>query len=171
MVHLYFGEGKGKTTAAAGLALRAAGQGKRVIYVRFMKGRSSGEIESFGRIPGIMVLCGDFSVRFTFQMTEEERQEEAAKNEALLEEAFSLAFSKEAELLILDEAVTAAAYGMICEERLAELTERGRNVFEIVMTGRAPSPGMIESADYVTEMVKIKHPYDAGVPARQGIGY
>lgn len=171
MIHLYFGDGKGKTTAAAGLALRAAGRNKKVIFAVFMKGRSSGELESFRRIPRITVLRRDFSKKFTFQMTEREKQNETGKNEDLLEEAFSRAVSQGADLLILDEAVTAAEYGMICEQRLRKLMEDGRHLFEIVATGHRPSKQMIESADYVTRMEKIKHPYDAGVPARQGIEY
>ena len=157
MIHLYYGDGKGKTTAAAGLALRAAGSGRRVIFSQFLKGRRSGEIESFLQIPQVTVLRGDFREKFTFEMNERELKEEAEKSSDLLEEAFAQADSEKADLLVLDEVVSAAERKMISGERLRILIERHRERFEIVLTGRSPSDWMVEAADYVTKMKKIKH--------------
>ena len=168
MIHLYYGDGKGKTTAAAGLALRAAGSGRRVIFSQFLKGRRSGEIESFLQVT---VLRGDFREKFTFEMNERELKEEAEKSSDLLEEAFAQADSEKADLLVLDEVVSAAERKMISGERLRILIERHRERFEIVLTGRSPSDWMVEAADYVTKMKKIKHPYDSGAAARLGIEY
>ena len=141
MIHLYYGDGKGKTTAAAGLALRAAGSGRRVIFSQFLKGRRSGEIESFLQIPQVTVLRGDFREKFTFEMNERELKEEAEKSSDLLEEAFAQADSEKADLLVLDEVVSAAERKMISGERLRILIERHRERFEIVLTGRSPSGG------------------------------
>ena len=171
MIHLYYGDGKGKTTAAAGLALRAAGSGRRVIFSQFLKGRRSGEIESFLQIPQVTVLRGDFREKFTFEMNERELKEEAEKSSDLLEEAFAQADSEKADLLVLDEVGSAAERKMISGERLRILIERHRERFEIVLTGRSPSDWMVEAADYVTKMKKIKHPYDSGAAARPGIEY
>ena len=169
MIHLYYGDGKGKTTAAAGLALRAAGSGRRVIFSQFLKGRRAGEIESFLQIPQVTVLWGDFREKFTFEMNERELKEEAEKSSDLLEEAFAQADSEKADLLVLDEVVSAAERKMISGERLRILIERHRERFEIVLTGRSPSDWMVEAADYVTKMKKIKHPYDKGITARKYI--
>ena len=171
MIHLYYGDGKGKTTAAAGLALRAAGSGQQVVFAQFLKGRKSGEIESFLRIPQVTVLRGDFREKFTFEMSETELREEAKKSSDLLEEAFLQAAAGKADLLVLDEAVSASERKMISGERLRILIEQNRERFEIVLTGRTPFSWMVEGADYVTKMEKIKHPYDSGVTARPGIEY
>ena len=190
MIHLYYGDGKGKTTAAAGLALRAAGSGRRVIFSQFLKGRRSGEIESFLQIPQVTVLRGDFREKFTrdkcgimkpngtFVVAPCQKaevmpivKEEAEKSSDLLEEAFAQADSEKADLLVLDEVVSAAERKMISGERLRILIERHRERFEIVLTGRSPSDWMVEAADYVTKMKKIKHPYDSGAAARLGIEY
>lgn len=171
MIHLYCGDGKGKTTASVGLAVRACGSGKKVIFAQFLKGRETGELSSLRLLPGITVLRGNFSEKFTFQMTGQERKTAAGENERLLEEAFQTADETGAQLLILDESVTAAQRDMICENRLKELIEGHRERLEIVMTGAVPDSWMVELADYVTDMEKIKHPFDRGVKAREGIEY
>ena len=117
------------------------------------------------------MLWGDFREKFTFEMNERELKEEAEKSSDLLEEAFAQADSVKADLLVLDEVVSAAERKMISGERLRILIERHRERFEIVLTGRSPSDWMVEAADYVTKMKKIKHPYDSGAAARPGIEY
>lgn len=171
MIHLYCGDGKGKTTASVGLAVRACGSGKKVMFAQFLKGQETGELSSLRLLPEITVLRGNFSKKFTFQMTSEEREAEAAENERLLEEVFQQAGEIGVQLLILDESVTAAQRDMISGERLKELVESHRENFEIVMTGAVPDGWMVELADYVTDMEKIKHPFDKGVKARAGIEY
>ncbi len=171
MVHLYCGDGKGKTTASIGLAVRACGSGQKVVFTQFLKGQETGELSSLALLPNITILRGGFSEKFTFQMTSEEREKAAASNGRLLEKAFEQALTTGAQLLILDESVTAAERGMISTDRLRELAESYRGVFEIVMTGRVPDGWMVEIADYVTDMEKIKHPFDRGVKARKGVEY
>ena len=171
MIHLYCGDGKGKTTAAAGLALRAAGNGMHVLFVQFLKGRESGERKMLEKIPEVTVMGGNLGEKFTFQMTREEREQASYRNVLLLDSAFRRAGEEKAELLILDEAVTAVERDIIPSGMLRDGIERYRHAFEIVLTGSVPEEWMVEAADYVTDMEKIRHPYDRGIAARKGIEY
>ena len=114
LVHLYYGEGKGKTTAAMGLALRALGQGMRVVVVQFLKSGTSGELEPLRRL-GVAVHSGKAGAKFTFQMTEEEKAETAAMHDRMLREALT----EECDLLILDELCAARQTGLL-DEALAK---------------------------------------------------
>ena len=166
LIHLYTGDGKGKTTAAVGLAVRAAGRGLRVWFVQLMKGRPSGEIPVLEQIAGITVRRAG-SEKFSFQMTEGEAAAVRQAQDALLLEA--MAHEDKTDLLILDEALSAVTAGLLDEELLRRLVCRKPQGLEVVLTGRDPRPWMVEAADYLTEMVKRRHPFDRGVPARDGI--
>ena len=166
LVQLYTGDGKGKTTAAVGLAVRAAGRGLRVWLVQLMKGRPSGEIPVLERLEGITVRRGG-TEKFSFQMTEEEAAAVCREQNALLEEARR--HWAETDVLILDEALSAVTTGLLEEALLKDLVLQKPQGLEIVLTGRGPRPWMLEAADYVTEMVKRKHPFDRGIAARNGI--
>ena len=113
MIHLYFGDGKGKTTAAMGLALRTAGRGGGVVAAQFLKGADSGERAALARLPGVTLLGAPERVKFTFQMTPAEREAEAGRSLALLEEAARLARSPDCRLLVLDEALDAVNAGLL----------------------------------------------------------
>ena len=166
LVHLYYGEGKGKTTAAMGLALRALGHGKRVVIVQFLKDGASGEIGAL-RSLGAKILTGAPDTKFVFRMNAEEKDRTRSWNDALLEEAVR----EDCDLLVLDELCAARQYGL-ADRTLAQkaVLERpaGR---EVVITGRTPEEWMLEAADYVTQMRCEKHPYAAGITARKGIEY
>ncbi len=169
LVHLYCGDGKGKSTAAVGLSVRAFGAGKRVVFTQFFKDGSSSEIAVLRQLPGVKVLvCPEHFGRFR-NMTPEKREKARAAYAELLESALSSA--SEADLLVLDEAVSACNHGIIDEGRLlAFLGERPAGL-EVVLTGREPSEALLAAADYVTEMKKRRHPFDAGIPARKGIEF
>lgn len=169
LIHIYCGDGKGKTTAALGLALRAAGSGKRVLLLQFLKDGKSSEFAALAQIPGIEVIPQTRTFGFSWTLTEEERREAQAYYSGLLEEAFRRCVDY--ELLVLDEAVGACGAGIIEEARLLELLEARPGELEIVLTGRNPSQALLGAADYVTEMKKIKHPFERGLPARKGIEY
>lgn len=171
MIQLYFGDGKGKTTASVGLAVRAAGHGKRVLFVQFMKGRNSGELKILNRVPWIRILRADNSTRFTFEMDEEEKKVAAQINQQLMNEAFDLGEGSDVQIMILDEAVTAVHTGLLSGEQLKERVREWPKDRELILTGAAPEKWMIEMADYVTEMKKIDHPFDQGILAREGIEY
>ena len=167
MIHLYFGDGKGKTSAAAGMAIRAAGNGRKVAFVQFMKGGFSGEIEILRNIENIAVFRSRRDLGFFRDMSDEERAEAAQICLELLEKGRQAAAN--GGFLILDEITHAVNYGLAPEERVKEILLA--KDMEIVLTGRKPKEFMIESADYVSEIKKIKHPYDAGAAARKGVEF
>ncbi len=164
LVHLYWGEGKGKTTAAMGLAVRALGNGLRVTVVQFLKSGNSGEIAPLRQL-GAKIYAGKAGTKFVSQMTPEEKAEtRALQNENLL-----TALTQDADLLILDEACAACQLGMVEEELLKKAVLERPVGREVVLTGRNPAPWMLDAADYSTEMRCHAHPYQQGITARKGI--
>lgn len=165
MIHLYCGNGKGKTTAAMGLALRAAGRGERVVIAQFLKGTDSGERYALAKLPQVELLPLPEQVKFTFQMDEQERLEASRRCRALLDEARERA--KDCFLLVLDEACAAVNSGLLPLEELLDCLDN--LTCEIVLTGRDPAPQLLERADYITQMEPLRHPYQRGITARKGI--
>ena len=169
LVHIYCGGGKGKTTAALGLALRAAGSGKKVLLLQFLKDGKSSEFAALAHVPGVEVVPQTKTFGFTWTLTPEEKQQAGAYCAGLLEDAF--ARGGDFDLLVLDEALGACAAGLLEEGRLLALLEGRPEGLEVALTGRGPSQALLAAADYVTEMREVKHPYERGVPARLGIEY
>ena len=169
LIHIYCGDGKGKTTAAMGLALRSAGAGRRVLVLQFFKDGNSSEVKALKNFATVDVVEQTRRFGFSWTLSEEELREAKAYYSSLLEDA--MAKSKEYDLLVLDEAMSACAHGVIDEgELLAFLREKPEGL-EVVLTGRDPSQAMQEAADYITEMKKVKHPFDQGIGAREGVEY
>ena len=171
LIHLYCGDGKGKTTASVGLAVRAAGAGRRVLFTQFMKDGTSAELKMLAGLPGLETAVCHTAYGFYLYMSDEERQAARRDYTALLERAIAACGAGDVDLLVLDEAVSACNTGLIPEERLAAFLAGRPETLEVVLTGRDPSARLLALADYVTEMRKIKHPYDSGVSARRGIEY
>lgn len=169
LIHIYCGDGKGKTTASLGLALRAAGSGKKVLLLQFFKDGKSSEFASLAHVPGIEVIPQTRTFGFSWTLSGEEKAEAKAYYSDLLEDAFRK--GADFDLLVLDEAMSACSAGMIGEARLLALLGEKPEGLEVVLTGRDPSQALLDAADYVTEMKKIKHPYEKGVAARRGIEY
>lgn len=170
LIHIYCGDGKGKTTAAAGLAIRAAGAGKQVLFVQFFKNGSSSEMRILEQLPQVKTDVCKAHFGFYKRMDEATRQKAARAYTALLEDTLTMARTG-VDLLVLDEVISACNHGMVPEDRLlAFLTEKPGQL-EVVLTGRGPSQALLTLADYVTEMKKRKHPYDRGIPARRGIEF
>ncbi len=169
MIQLYTGDGKGKTTAAVGLALRALGSGLRVLFVQFMKGLPSGEIDMLAR-------CGGGKIEIvrewdeSFVVGEPSALQVKMANEAW-ERMERALMHRSPDLLVLDEVVVAVGLGLLEEERLLAFLHERPESTEVVMTGRGATPGMLQISDLVTQMRKIKHYYDRGVTARRGIEY
>jgi len=172
LIHLYYGDGKGKTTAALGLALRAAGCGKNVVIVEFIKNWSSGEHSSLSQISNIKVFRGKAAGgKFIHEMNDEEKQETRASQDVSLKSALELVEAGLCDLLILDEATDAHELGVLDDGMLEDLIYNKPVFLELVITGHDPDERLLNHADYVTEMKKHKHPYDEGVSARRGIEF
>lgn len=169
LIHLYVGDGKGKTTAAIGLSLRALGAGKRVVFAQFLKGRATGEAAMLQKLGAAIVRPQDGG-KFIFQMTEQELAAQTQANLAALDHIRELA-QNGCDLLVLDEAVDATVCSLLpLEDLLSALKERPPHL-EVVLTGRNPPEHLAALADYHTEFVCKCHPYDKGVPARKGIEF
>jgi len=167
-VHVYTGEGKGKTTAAFGLALRASGHGKRVYVGQFMKGSPYGEAAALAGNPLIVVeQFGDPRCIG--------RDEVSALHRAHAAEGFARALaalgSPDIDVVVLDELDVAVLFGLLTERQCVELIEARRPGVELVITGRGAPRAVVERADLVTEMREVKHYYRRGVLARAGIEF
>ena len=167
MIHIYTGDGKGKTTAACGLALRAAGCGKNVLVVQFLKDGTSGEICAFENFKNITVMSSK-TKGFLWEMTDAEKKETKELHEKLFGTAVE--WAKDFDVVIFDEILGAISAGMIDEMAVFEFLKTNSEP-EIVLTGRGASEELIALADYVSEIKCVKHPMEKGTPARQGIEY
>ena len=170
-VHIYCGDGKGKTSAALGLAVRAAGRGQRILLVRFLKNEDSGEVPVLRQVPGITVTPCDREFGFVFRMDEEEKAEAAKYFQHRFEQACQMAAEEEYDVLILDEIMAACNYGMVREGDVAEFLKNRPGKLEVVLTGRKPSERLLVLADYISEICMKKHPFEKGIAAREGIEY
>lgn len=168
-IHIYCGNGKGKTTAALGLSVRAAGSGMRVLFVQFLKGQPTSELESLKLLPNIRVLRTEQSGKFTFQMTPDELADLRVRQTDTLRTAMEAARSGECDLLVLDEIFGALSTQTVDETVLKNFLAHKPAALELVLTGRNPSACYIDQADYVSEIQAVKHPYERGLPARKGI--
>lgn len=169
LIHIYCGDGKGKTTAAVGLAVRCAGRGNKVLLVQFLKSRDSGELFSLAKLPDIEVMRGKESKKFTFQMNEEEKHALLIEHNKMFEQVLAKIKNGGYSLLILDEVIGALNAKVFEMPKLIEFLRHKPENLEVVLTGRNPAPELVEIADYVSEMRKVKHPMDKGIMAREGI--
>ncbi len=165
-VHVYTGNGKGKTTAALGLAIRAAGAGMRVYIAQFVKGMHYSELDSLDRYADTITLKQYGRDCFIDKEPEPEDTQAARKG---LEEVKAVLASGDYQMLILDEANIATRYNLFAPEELIDLIRSKPESMELVITGRNADPRVIAMADLVTEMREIKHYYNDGVQARAGI--
>lgn len=169
LIHLYCGDGKGKTTAAVGLAVRASGAGKQVLFTQFFKDGSSSEVHGLALLPGIQVMHAQTVKGFYRSMTPQQREIAREDYTSLFREVSVAA--RKVDVLILDEIVSACNRGVVPELLVTEFLRSKPQNLEVVLTGRQPSAALIELADYVTQMRKLRHPYDRGIPARSGIEF
>ena len=170
-IHAYYGHGKGKTTAAVGQAVRAAGSGLKVLVYQFLKDNSSGEREILGSVPGIMCLPGKEHVKFLSRMDAAEKAELKKENEKKLDEIGKLCGSF--DMVILDEVLCAVNAGMLSlADVLRTVREKAPNT-ELVLTGRGAPEELIALADYVSVIEARKHPFADGArtAAREGVEY
>lgn len=171
LIHIYCGDGKGKTSAAVGSAIRFAGNGGKVLFCQFMKSGDSGEISILNAIPNITVQNSYKIKKFSFNMTEEEKKEIAEGCLNQFNELICLLEDEKYGMVIMDEIMSCISCDFISIGHLIEFLEGYSQDVEVIMTGRNPGKSLIKYADYVSEICKIKHPYDKGIIARKGIEY
>lgn len=165
-VHVYTGNGKGKTTAAIGLAIRAAGAGMRVFIAQFVKGMHYSELDALDRYADRITLKQYGRECFIEKEPEEEDIQAARQG---LEEVKGILASGDYQMVILDEANIATRYNLFSPDELIEVVRSKPEAVELVITGRNADPKVVALADLVTEMKEIKHYYNRGVQARAGI--
>lgn len=165
-VQVYTGDGKGKTTAALGLAIRAVGAGLRVFIAQFVKGMEYSELKALRKFSDSVVVRQYGRDCFIYRGPEEKDRELAGEG---LQEVQEVVAGGQYDLVILDEANIATYFNLFPVEDLLELIRRKADRVEIVITGRRADARVIEAADLVTEMKEVKHYYRNGVQARDGI--
>jgi cob(I)alamin adenosyltransferase len=168
-IHLYYGDGKGKTTTSMGLAIRAAGYGMKVLIYQFMKNNKTSERAILSTVSNITIIDGLEEEKFSFQMTEEEKQERRIFYTNRFLEITEKASNENYDLLIMDEIIYTLRANLLEEEIVLDFLKNKPANLEVVLTGNSPSDKLIELSDYASEIKKVKHPFEMGVPARFGI--
>jgi cob(I)alamin adenosyltransferase len=170
LIHIYTGNGKGKTTAATGLAVRAAGRNKKVVFAQFLKSGESGELVSLEKLGIALVHSGK---KFGWVRTMDDETKVLCKNaqEAILSRIEEIVRGSDVDVIILDEVLDAVSVGMLDENHLKTFLSGKSARTEIIITGRPVPPWLFEIADYLSDVTKVKHPFDSGIKAREGIEF
>lgn len=171
MKHIYYGDGKGKTTAAIGLAVRAAGSKMKVLFVQFLKTEFSGERHVLSHTENVTLTFCPLELKFTFDMDDKEKAQAAKIFKGIFDSAVTTALTEKYDMVVLDEVFEAINAHMLSESEVYEFITNAPSSMEIVMTGHNPPQKFMDCADYITEFKKIKHPYDRGITGRIGIEF
>lgn len=172
LTQVYCGEGKGKTTAAVGQGIRAIGQGLCVIMIQFLKSRTSGEIETLKRLePDFKVFRFEKQPKFIFEMTEEEKEDLKSDIKNALNFSRKVLDTRECDVLILDEILGVLQNNIITKEELKQLIHSKSENVELILTGREFPSELYDDVDYISTINATKHPYNTGIPAREGIEF
>lgn len=171
LIHIYTGNGKGKTTAATGLALRFAGSGGRVLYTQLLKRNDSSELKLLEQIDNIELMRCERCFGFISGMTREVRKEAEQFYTEYIENVCQqvCTYPDRYGMLVMDELVTAYGAQLVDRELVLEFLRNRPKELELVLTGRNAAMELLELADYVSEIQKRKHPFDKGIKARKGI--
>ena len=169
MIHLYVGNGKGKSTAVTGMAVRLLGYKRKILLVSFLKGGDSGELIWLRENSDIKELYQENLSNFTRNMTAEELEETKTKQRHLLEEAIHL--SNDMDVVILDEFTDIIDLEIIDYKEAVKAVNDMSKVCEVIITGHNAIADLVEMADYYTEFTQHKHPLTKGQIARKGIEY
>ena len=172
-IHAYIGNGKGKTTAALGLALRAVGCGYKVKFFQFLKGMQSGEIESVKRFGDEfqIIRIERESKKFFWQLTKEEKEKLRKQIQEQFKSIEQTVQQNNCQLIVLDEVLGAIENQLIDIDQIVHLLQIKSKHVELVLTGRNLPEELVHQVDLITEMKPIKHYYEQGVSARKGIEY
>ncbi len=174
MIHLYTGEGKGKTTAAIGLCIRAAGRGIPVCFSQFMKGNDTGELYVLEKLPNVEIFRSGKNFGFYSSMSEVDKEELTEIHNRILDSLLEKA-AREHCLIVMDELTYPVKWGLLNQRKLETLLDMGKaggiGETEIVITGRGAADFLRDRADYITQMECVRHPYEKGIAAREGIEF
>lgn len=169
-VHFYYGDGKGKTTAAAGMTLRCAGHGLRVLFSQFLKSGYSGEITALKHVAeSVDTRRFHSQKRAVWEMTVDERCRLAEESREGLKTVAAAVERNNYSLVVLDELLNAVKGDLLEADEICRFLENRNPAVEYVLTGRILPDAVRPYGDYITQMVKIRHPYDEGVTARLGV--
>lgn len=168
LIHLYTGNGKGKTTAAVGLAVRAAGAGLRVLFAQFMKSTDSGELDGLHTL-GVTVLRRPGDGKFTFRMNAAEKETHRERQQDLWREVTTAC--ERFDLVVLDEICSAMSTGMIDIPTVAAWLKSKPARLEVALTGRDADPSVADLASYISVIEEKKHPFRSGIGACKGIEF
>lgn len=169
LIHIYCGNGKGKTTTGMGLCARAAGYGYQVLIYQFMKNNKTSERKTLEHAANITWLDGLEEEKFSFQMSEEEKEQRRSFYASQLEMIEKKVKEGHFQVLFLDEVIYTIRAGLLKEELLLAFLDRKPENLEVILTGQGPSEELVRRADYVSEICMKKHPFEKGQPARDGI--
>jgi len=167
-IHIYTGSGKGKTTAAIGLGIRASGANNKVYMIQFMKGRRYSELDTLEKIPNFEFI--QFG-RDEFVSKENPAEIDINLAREGFEYAKKIMLSSKYDMLILDELNVAVDFNLIPMDEVLKLIINKPEKMELILTGRYANTEFVKIADVVTEMLEIKHPYQTGIIARKGIDF
>jgi len=171
LIHLYCGDGNGKTTAALGLAVRFAGTGKKIFIAQFFKTMDSSELITLKHIPEIEVCRNTLDFSFYENMNQQQLDALTKENNSNLSLAVEKMNANLCDMLILDEIVGCYNYNLIDRQAVDRLLTGKRSDLELVLTGMNPPESFMAAADYITKMTCIRHPYEKGIAARRGIEF
>lgn len=170
-VQIYTGNGKGKTTAAMGLALRAAGHDFQVKIIQFLKGGKTGEINSIKKLDTVELLRVSDADKYVWKLSDEEKKNMQEKSLKMLDKIESWFENDEIDILILDEIMAAIKYDIVSLKKIISLLDSRPDTIEVVMTGRDAPQELLDRAHLVSEIIDVKHYYDIGTGARKGIEF
>ena len=171
MIHIISGNGKGKTSSAVGLAVRAAGADMKTAIFQFLKDGSSSEIGVLRSANGITVRCCEECRNFLWEMDNDEKKAVTESQNRMLEEAKDLIAGKAVDMVVLDEFFAAYNTGTVDKALAEEIVLSCPDRVELVLTGRDPAEVFCNAADYHSEILSVRHPYDKGISARKGIEF
>lgn len=173
LIHIYTGDGKGKTTAGLGLCLRAAGSGMKVLIARFLKTNDSAELSALEHFSNVRLIANEKSFGFSKRWINDPETKNLAEEyySQMLDAAIQTVKEWDPDVLMLDEIMASIRLNVVDPEKLLSFLQNKPAHLEVILTGRDPVPELIEIADYVSEIKKIKHPFDEGIIARKGIEY
>lgn len=171
LIHIYCGDGKGKTTASIGLSMRALGNGMRVHFVQLLKGDYTSELNSLKSIPNLTIDRCNKNFGFTLSMDEQSKIDITNVHNKILLNCERLMQSNAIDMLVIDEFNCAYEYNLLDKSIADRIVFNKPSSIELVLTGRNPHEKFIQVADYISEIKSIKHPFNKGILARKGIEY